>query len=152
VEVQYPQAFSTSDLARDPRQLKAVKRTISARFQITGDMTLNSAEVSYPDYDQMQPVDGGVSLPAHFHFTVIPGATGASLALYGPAGVKIAADPLYSSPVMKTSPADVVFDGGISTGTIPPGQYLWGTWVRRAAPDGGVSWAAQSMVFPVSFP
>jgi hypothetical protein len=152
VEVQYPQAFSTSDLARDPRQLKAVKRTISARFTISGDRTLNPAEVSYPDYDQMKPVDGGVSLPAHFSFTVIPGAASASLAIYGPAGVKIAADPLYSSSVVKTSPAEVVFDGGISTGTIPSGQYLWGTWVRRAAPDGGVSWSAQSMVFPVRFP
>jgi hypothetical protein len=153
IQVQYPTFISQTDAQRDPLTLLAVRRDISSPVPITASTAFPPADVAYKDYDQMAPIDGSAPLPATFDYTVIAGATGAYLAVYGP-GATIG-DPWYMGASGTATTA--TFDGGFNTKqatqtSVDAGtKYSWGTWQVFPSSDGGVQWKGESMVFPVTF-
>jgi hypothetical protein len=86
-----------------------------------------------------------------FTFTVIPGAAAASVAVIA---TDIAGnDPAYWGPFGTATTAN--WDGGFggALGQAKLGTtYYWGTWQRRdPAQDGGTTWSAESLLFPIVF-
>ena len=152
-QVLHPTFYAMTDAQRtSPETLGAVRRTLSSGVLISADAEINAAEVAFDAYAAMTP-RGASALPTTFAFTV-PAGSKARAALYG-TGPEIG-DPWWTAP-FGTATSDV-FDGGFNTSKAPDGglkpdaSYAWGTEQQYAAPAGGVSWTAQSMVFPVQFP
>ena len=152
-QVLHPTFYALTDAQRaSPETLGAVRRSISSGVTLSADMAINPAEVGYGSYASMTP-RGATALPTTFAFTVPAGAK-ARAAVYGP-GAEIG-DPWWTAP-FGTATSDV-FDGGFNTTKAPDGglkadaSYAWGTEQQYAAPAGGVTWTAQSMVLPVQFP
>jgi hypothetical protein len=152
-QVLHPTFYKMTDAQRtSPESLAAVRRSISSAILIDADTTLNAAEVAYGGYAAMAP-RGPATLPTTFTFSVTAG-TKARAAVYGP-GASIG-DPWWVAP-LGTTGSDV-FDGGFDTmqasdaGLVPDAHYSWGTEQQYPKADGGVSWTAQSMVFPIQWP
>ena len=152
-QVLHPTFYAMTDAQRtSPETLAAVRRSISSAIVIDADTTLEPAEVAYGGYAAMEP-RGPATLPTTFTFTVAAGAK-ARAAVYGP-GASIG-DPWWVAPLGTTGTA--VFDGGFDTtqagdaGLLPDAHYSWGTEQQYPKADGGVSWTAQSMVFPIQWP
>jgi hypothetical protein len=109
---------------------------------VSGDVTMPDVDISYPDYALMSPTDGGTfSLPVTFHFTVVPGSTGANPSI---TATNIAGnDPAwYLPPSMNTTGE---FDGGIAYGLHFGQTYWWGAWQNRG------TWREESLLFPIVF-
>lgn len=152
-QVLHPTFYKMTDAQRtSPESLAAVRRTISSAVAIDADTTLNAAEVAYDGYAAMEP-RGPATLPTTFAFSIAAGAK-ARAAVYGP-GATIG-DPWWVAPLGSTG--SDVFDGGFNTaqasdaGLEPDAHYSWGTEQQYPKGDGGVSWTAQSMVFPIQWP
>ena len=152
-QVLHPTFYKETDAERtSPETLAAVRRTISSSVLVAADTNLGEAEVAYETYAAMQP-RGSATLPTTFAFTV-PVGTKARAAVYGP-GNNIG-DPWWVAP-LGTTGSDV-FDGGFDTaqandaGLEPDAHYSWGTEQQYPKTDGGVTWTAQSMVFPIQWP
>jgi len=155
VQVQYPTFLSATDAQRDPTKLQAMRRQISSAVAVAGPVSLGAAEMTYDAYGALSPTDGGAALPTTFTLSVLPGASAARVAVYGP-GNEIG-DPWFASPYGKRT--EEVFDGGFNTAQAtqanvqPNTRYSWGTWQEFGAKaDGGVVWSGESMVFPIAFP
>jgi hypothetical protein len=154
VEVLHPTYLSETDEQRDPFSLQALRRALSSPLPVAQGTTLQPAEVAYHDYDKLAPVgDAAVAVPTTFTYTVLPGATAAQIALYGPG--KTIGDPWYTSPDSLATSA--VFDGGFNTpkamadAEAPGTPYWWGTMDQGASSDAGVVWTGESMVLPIVF-
>lgn len=152
-QVLHPTFYAMTDAQRTgPETLAAVRRSLSSPMKIDADHTFNAAEVSYDGYAAMTP-RGSATLPTTFTFAV-PAGTKVRAAVYGP-GAEIG-DPWWVAPLGTTTSDE--FDGGFNTskaadgGLKPDASYSWGTEQQYAMPAGGVTWTAQSMVFPVQFP
>jgi hypothetical protein len=154
-QVLHPTYYAMTDAQRtSPETLAAVRRTISSSAVVSTDRVFNAAEVAFDSYAAMTP-RGDTTLPTTFTFAV-PAGTKARAAVYGP-GPEIG-DPWWTAPFGLGTTDD--FDGGFNTdkapeaGLKPDASYSWGTEETYAMPadGGGVSWTAQSMVFPVQFP
>ncbi len=153
LQVLHPTFYAMNDAQRtSPETFAAVRRTISSATPVTADVTLNPAEVAYEGYAAMTP-RGATTLPTTFTFAV-PAGTKARAAVYGP--TPEIGDPWWVGP-LGTATSDV-FDGGFDTkqasdaGLKADAGYFWGTEQQYATPAGGVTWTAQSMVFPVQWP
>ncbi len=154
VQVLYPTFLSQTDAERDPLALQAQRREISGTQMIAAATTFEPVDVANHDYDKYAPVEAGAqAIPVTFTYTLVPSATAASLALYGP-GMSIG-DPWYAAhPSTATS---ALFDGGFNTtkATTPSPEagtsYWWGTSQLSGSADGGVVWTGESMVFPIVF-
>jgi hypothetical protein len=156
LQVLHPTYYQQNDAQRDPMQNDALRRAISAAFDVAADVAVGVVEVKYDGYGAMQPRGDAGALPTSFTYTVLSDATGARLAVYGP-GNSIG-DPWFASPVSTAATLD--FDGGYNTkqapadaGGVSSGKtYYWGTEQALAHPEAGVAWTGQSMVYPVSWP
>jgi hypothetical protein len=150
IEILHPTFYALNDTQRsDPESYQAVRRSLSSAFTVLTDRQLNAAEIAYDGYAAMQP-RGAATLPTTFTFSAPTHGTRARAAIY-PARVSVA-DPIWVAPLGVAS--SDVFDGGFNTkkadgGLVPDASYLWGTESEYATPDGGVTWTAQSMVYPV---
>jgi hypothetical protein len=116
------------------------------------DVTLDPVDLAYPDYALMAPASGGAqALPVTFQYSVIPGAQTAAASVIA---TNIAGnDPAWEGPFDNTGSA--TFDGtlGGNGGMVVAGkQYYWGSWQRfPPRSDGGVSWVAESLLYPITF-
>ena len=153
LEVLHPTFYSKTDVQRaTPETYQAVRRSVSSPFLVDVDQQLNAAEVSYDGYLAMTP-RGLATLPTTFTFAAPPKGAEVHAAIY-PARATVA-DPVWEAP-SGTDTTDL-FDGGFNTkhgdgGPVPDASYLWGTESAYPAPKaGGVSWTAQSMVYPVKW-
>ncbi len=150
IEILHPTFYALNDTDRsDPESYQAVRRSLSSAFTVAADRELNAAEIAYDGYAAMQP-RGATTLPTTFTFTAPLLGTRERAAIYPPRAS--VADPLWVAPLGMTS--SDVFDGGFNTskadgGLVPDASYLWGTESEYPTPDGGVTWTAQSMVYPV---
>lgn len=122
-------------------------------FTVAGaDLTLPPVDLAYPDYAQIAPVGGGAqALPVTLQYSVIPGAQTAAAAVIS---TDIAGnDPAWEGPFGMGNSAP--FDGtlGGNGGMVQAGkQYYWGSWQRfPPLTDGGVSWVAESLLYPITF-
>lgn len=150
LEILHPTFYALSDVERsNPESYQAVRRSLSSTFTVAADRELNAAEIAYDGYAAMQP-RGAATLPTTFTFTAPLHGARERAAIYPPR--TSVADPLWVAPLGVAS--SDVFDGGFNTskadgGLIPDASYLWGTESEYPTPDGGVTWTAQSMVYPV---
>lgn len=137
----------------DPLGTPSVGMT-RGNLQVTsGDVTLDPADIAYPetDYAKMSPTASDASVPVTFTFSLTPGSTSAQASVIG---TNVAGnDPLYASGFTTTT--SVTWDGGFNGagGGVQPGTtYYWGAW-QRSAPraDGGTVWSAESLLFPITF-
>ncbi len=153
IQVQHPTLLSETDLQRDPLTLQAMRRQISSQVLIAAPSTFAPVDVAYHDYAKLSPVGDAGAPPVTFSYTVIAASLAARLAVYGPG--KNVGDPWYASAYSAATSA--VFDGGFNTpqaledAAAPDASYWWGTWQLSGPTDGGVKWAGESMVFPVTF-
>lgn len=155
VQVQHPQFESRTDLQLAPDSLAIVRRSLSSAFAVAADVTLSSTEVGFHDYAAFAPRTTA-KLPTTFAFgaSTLP----AHLEIYGTrmqgAGPEIG-DPWFSSPATQTGSA--AFAGTFNTAqagetTVAVGErYFWGIERKAAADSTGVSWTAQSLVFPITW-
>ena len=153
LQVLHPTFYSKTDVQRaTPETYAAVRRSVSSPFLVDMDQQLNAAEISYDGYAAMTP-RGSATLPTTFTFAAPPMGAEVHAAIYPPRTT--VADPVWVAP-SGTETSDV-FDGGFNTkhgdgGPVPDASYLWGTESSYPAPKaGGVSWTAQSMVYPVKW-
>jgi hypothetical protein len=152
LQVQVPTFLSTTDLARSPSAVGALRRAISATLDLkTADVTVPVPDVAFHDYGLFAPTGDAGSLPTAFSFE--PGA--ARLDVYGgpgDGGVVEIGDPWFTS--------DLTTDGGASFGgafntmqaaqdaAAPGTRYMWGTEQPYGA-DAGLAWTNQSLVLPI---
>jgi hypothetical protein len=152
LQVQYPTLLSASDLDRDPVQLAALRRAISAAFELgTTPVTVPTPDLVFDAYALFSPSGDAGSLPTSFTFE-----TGeARLDVYGgpgDGGVETIGDPWFTSD--PTTDGGASFGGSFNTmqatqdAAAPGVRYLWGTEQAFGA-DASVAWTNQSMVLPV---
>ena len=155
LQVQYPTLLSATDLQRDPTQLSALRRAISAPFPLkASDVTVATPDVAFHAYAQFAPTGDGGALPTQFTFD---NGTDAKLDIYGgpgDGGVVDIGDPWFASAVANDGGA--TFGGSFGTpqarqdAAAPGTRYMWGTEEPFGA-DASVAWTKQTMVFPVSW-
>jgi hypothetical protein len=155
LQVQYPTLLSATDLERDPTQLPALRRAISAAFTLTtGDVTVVTPDLAFHAYAQFAPTGDGGTLPTQFTFD---NGTDAKLDVYGgpgDGGVVNIGDPWFASGTANDGGA--VFGGAFNTAqatedaAAPGTRYMWGTEEPFGA-DASVAWTKQTMVFPISW-
>jgi hypothetical protein len=159
-QIWYPTWFVETDSQRDGRVLNAYRRTLSSSFTVAGaDVSSDPTELSFYEYGQYSPVDGGATIPTTFDIPVAKGAMSAHASVYGgnDGGLKNIGDPWWNGTPQKTSPGMEVFDGGFTTAQATETdarlgeRYFWGAWQIFPKGDAGTSWTAESMVFPVVF-
>jgi hypothetical protein len=156
VQVLYPNLESVTDAARTPLTLLAARRVIATAFPVTAATALSSVETAYKDYDKLLPTPTA-KLPTMFQFTVIAGASKASLEIYGlgSATAKDIGDPWYSSTAGTATSA--TFNGTFSTAaaketTAKTGeQYYFGTSQQLTHTGTETTWTLESMVLPITF-
>ncbi len=152
LQVQYPTLLSASDLDRDPGQLAALRRAISASFELTTTpVTGPTPDVGFHDYALFAPSGDAGALPTSFTFE-----TGeARLDIYGgpgDGGVVNIGDPWFASA--ETTDGGSTFGGDFNTpqkmqdAAAPGVRYMWGTEQAFGA-DASVAWTNQSMVLPI---
>lgn len=155
LQVLHPSFYEKTDSQRDPIELAAMRRLISTSVDLTGDVTMDGADVAYGGYAEMTP-QADASAPApptSFHFTLAPGATSARLAIYGPGST--VGDPWFLSA--PTDAGTMSFDGGFNTAQATDAgigdgiRYFWGTEQQFPKTDASVGWTGQTMVFPIEW-
>ena len=138
LQVQYPTLLSASDLDRDPGQLAALRRAISASFELgTTPVTVPTPDLGFHDYALFAPSGDAGALPTSFTFE-----TGeARLDVYGgpgDGGVENIGDPWFTSA--PTTDGGIVLSAARSTRPRPrrtpppPARATCGAPSRRSAP------------------
>ena len=155
LQVQYPTFLTVTDLERDPTQLNALLRAISAAFPlVSADVTVVTPDLAFHDYAAFAPTGDGGTLPTQFTFDH---GTEAKLEIYGgpgDGGVVNIGDPWFMSAVADDGGA--VFGGSFGTAqamqdaAAPGTRYMWGTEEPFGA-DASVAWTKQTMVFPITW-
>ena len=155
LQVQYPTLLSATDLERDPLQLPALRRAISAAFPLaTSAVTVVTPDLGFHAYAAFAPTVDGGTLPTQFTFD---NGTEARLDVYGAlsdGGVVNIGDPWFSSA--KANDGGAVFGGSFNTAqamedaAAPATRYMWGTEEPFGA-DSGVAWTKQTLVFPITW-
>ena len=155
LQVQYPTLLSASDLERDPLQLPALRRAISAAFPLsTGAITVVAPDLAFHDYAQFAPTGDGGTLPTRFTFD---NGTEAKLDVYGrpgDGGVVNIGDPWFTSGTANDGGA--MFGGNFNTAqstedaAAPATRYMWGT-EEPFGVDASVAWTKQTLVFPITW-
>jgi hypothetical protein len=155
LQIQYPTLLSATDLERNPLQLPALRRAISAAFPLaTSAVTVVTPDLAFHAYAAFAPTVDGGTLPTQFNFD---NGTEAKLDVYGAlsdGGVVNIGDPWYSSATANDGGA--VFGGSFNTAqamedaAAPATRYMWGTEEPFGA-DSGVAWTKQTLVFPITW-
>jgi hypothetical protein len=154
LQVQYPTLLSATDLDRDPSQLGALRRAISAAFPLaTSPVVVPTPDLGFHDYGVFAPSGDAGSLPTAFTFE-----TGeAHLDVYGgpgDGGVVEIGDPWFTSGLV--TDGGTTFAGTFDTAqatqdaAAPGTRYMWGTEQPFGA-DASVAWTNQSMVLPIEW-
>jgi hypothetical protein len=154
LQVQYPTLLSATDLDRDPLQLPALRRAISAAFPLaSADVTVPAPDLAFHAYAEFAPTGDGGTLPTQFTFD---DGTEAKLDVYGgpgDGGVVNIGDPWFTSATANDGGA--VFGGSFNTAqatedaAAPGTRYMWGTEEPFGA-DASVAWTKQTLVFPIT--
>jgi hypothetical protein len=155
LQVQYPTLLSATDLDRNPLQLPALRRAISAAFPLaTTSVTVATPDLAFHAYAEFAPTGDGGTLPTQFSFD---NGTEAKLDVYGgpgDGGVVNIGDPWFTSTTANDGGA--VFGGTFNTAqatedaAAPATRYMWGTEEPFGA-DASVAWTKQTLVFPVTW-
>ncbi len=155
LQVQYPTLLSDTDLDRNPLQINALRRAISADFVLkTSDVTVPTPDLAFDSYAVFAPTGDGGTLPTSFTFD---DGTGAKLDVYGgpgDGGVVTIGDPWFTSATANDGGA--VFGGSFNTAqanqdaAAPGTRYMWGTEEPFGA-DASVAWTKQTLVFPITW-
>jgi len=156
LQVQYPTLLSANDLQRDPLQLPALRRAISAAFPLaTTAVAVVTPDLAFHAYPQFAPADGdGGTLPTQFTFDH---GTEAKLDVYGgpgDGGVVDIGDPWFTSGT--ANDGGTVFGGSFNTAqstedaAAPATRYMWGT-EEPFGVDASVAWTKQTLVFPITW-
>lgn len=156
VQVQHPQYEAKTDGQLAPDALTEVRRSLSSSFAVAADVTLSNTEVAFHDYAVFAP-RATATLPTTFAFGT-GGGVAAHLEIYGTrnhgAGAEIG-DPWYSGPATQTGSA--TFTGTFNTTkadeptAVVGERYFWGIERRSVVDSAGLSWTAQSMVYPITW-
>jgi hypothetical protein len=155
LQVQYPTLLSATDLDRNPLQIPALRRAISAAIVLkAADVSVATPDLSFTAYAQFAPTGDGGTLPTQFTFD---NGTDAKLDVYGgpgDGGVVNTGDPWFTSATANDGGA--IFDGGFNTAqatqdaAVPGTRYMWGTEEPFGA-DASVAWTKQTLVFPITW-
>lgn len=152
VQVQHPTLMTVTDAKRDPVKLGALRRAISAAFDLSADVTITVPDMAYSEYGAFAPT-GAQTLPTHFTFGKNGGAP-THLDVYSASAAGDIGDPWFASPTAVTTGA-ADFTGSFDTKQAmdpmakPGVTYWWGT--EQSSTLGGVTWTLQSMVFPITW-
>ncbi len=154
LQILHPTYLSESDEQRNPVALAALRRDITTSFPITSaPVVVPNAEIARHDYGSYAPITSA-TLPTAFTFT---SGVPTHLDVYGTGmdgGSPNIGDPWYTAPPVTTGTGS--FDGGFNTSksntpSVALGErYFWGV-EETLATDAGVTWTAQSMVFPITW-
>jgi hypothetical protein len=153
ITIRFPFLLSGATAAYpDPSTTPSVG-TIRTTITPTADLALDRANIAYAEsaYAAMSPTGGTATLPVTFTFTVTAGANDAWAAVIG---TDIAGnDPAYTSTAGTAT--STVWNGAFngSSGNVVLGtKYYWGAWERtNPLEDGGTTWTAESLLFPITF-
>ena len=152
LQVLHPTYLATTDKKRDPLKEKALRRAISGPIDLSADVATKAPDMAYGEYDKFAPI-GAQTLPTHFTFGTNAGAA-TRLDVYSGGMAGVIGDPWFASKMPVTAGA-ADFDGTFDTAkamdpTAKPGtEYFWGT--EEPVMAGGLTWTAQTMVFPITW-
>jgi hypothetical protein len=156
-QVLYPTYYSATDATRDPLALPALRRAISSTFSLAAAVAVPSPDLAFHDYAAFSPTGDGGTLPTELAFGG-DGGIATRLTVYGTAmdgGGGEIGDPWFSGA--DTRDGGAVFGGTFNTAqadqdaAVPGERYFWGIENGGGAPDAGVAWTGQSMVFPITW-
>jgi hypothetical protein len=143
IDITYPFGLVTG--YPNPTTTPSVGITRTAGTVTTADVTLDPADISYPEanYAALTPMAPMVTLPVTFTLDLIPGSSSMTAAV----SITIVAgnDPTFWGKF--NADTSIPFDG---TGITKGKTYWWGAWQRRIGST-GTTWTMESLMFPIVF-
>ncbi len=149
IQIQHPQYESMTDAQLSPTAANILRRALSAGLALSADQALVGFDMAFTGYASFSPTVSA-ALPTSF---VLGTTTSTHLDVYG--GTNEIGDPWYVSPATTTGSAS--FDGTFNTmkattpAVVAGTRYFWGVEQPRPKGSDGVTWTAQSMVFPITW-